>query len=370
VPYLLTAYHCLDSDKTRTPQEVQAIADSMSTYWFFDATACGSAIAGPYVITDGGATLLFLARDLDFIFLRLNAPPPAGAWFSGWDATPVVPGTGAIVLHHPEGDLKKLSRAQSAGNAPFDGAGSYIEVRYATGSTEEGSSGAALFTCADGGPVGSCGDWRVRGALTGGNAACTYAAGTDEYSRLDLAFAYIASYLAPGTTLPAGDNVGVEYYNVDLDHYFVTATAFEQHSVETGGAGPGWFRTGETFRTLPAAAANPGAQSVCRFYGSQFPGPNSHFYTLDPAECQFLKDLQAIQPVTQPRWNYEGIAFSSYVPLGGGCATGTAPVYRYYNNGFPTKDSNHRFVTDPGLSAFMFSQGWIFEGVRMCAPLQ
>lgn len=369
VPYLLTAYHCYDLDRNRTPQQVQAVADSMSTYWFFDATACGSNQAGPYVVTGGGATVLNLAPGLDFIFVRLNAPPPAGVWFSGWDATAVVPGTDAIVLHHPQGDLKKLSRGQTAGYATFEDAGSYIEMRYTTGSTEPGSSGAALFTCHDD-VASSCGDYRVRGALTGGNAACTVSFGTDEYSRLDLAFPYVANYLAPGTTFPSGDNVGVEYYNVDLDHYFVTATAFEQHSLETGGAGPGWFRTGETFRTLTAGATNAGASPVCRFYGSVFPGPNSHFYTLDPAECQFLKGLQAVQPATQPRWNYEGIAFSSFLPGAGVCPAGTTPVYRYYNNGFPVRDSNHRFVTDLAVSPFMLSQGWTFEGTSMCAPVQ
>jgi len=368
VPYLLTAYHCYDVDKTRTAAEVQAVASSMSTYWFFDATSCGSDVPGGYVVTGGGATLLVRAPALDFVFFRLNVAPPAGAWFSGWEATPVVPGTDAIVLHHPEGDLKKLSRGRSSGYASFQDAGSYIELTYTSGSTEPGSSGAPVMTCAETNASGVCSDYRVRGALTGGDAACFFD-GTDEYSRLDLAFPYVAAYLAPDTVFPSGDNVAVEYYNVNLDHYFVTATAFEQNSVETGGAGPGWFRTGDTFHTLAANAGNAGAKPVCRFYGSVSPGPNSHFYTLDPVECQSLKDLQAIQPANRPRWNYEGIAFSNFLANGSGCPAGTTPVYRYYNNGFPVRDSNHRFATDPSVTPFMQSQGWTFEGVAFCAPM-
>ena len=367
-PYLLTAYHCYDLERTRTVQEVQAIADSMSTYWFFDATGCGTDVAGSYVVTGGGATLLVLSPDLGFIFFRLNVAPSPGARFSGWDATPVVPGADAIVLHHPEGDLKKLSRAQAVGYASFKDAGSYIQFHYLSGSTEAGSSGAPVMTCSATDASGACAEYRVRGALTGGDAACSFPAGTDEYSRLDLAFPYVASYLAPNMLSPSGDNVAVEYYNVNLDHYFVTATAFEQSSVETGGAGPGWFRTGDTFRTLAGGATNGGAKPVCRFYGSQFPGPNSHFYTINPAECQGLKDLQAIQPANRPRWNYEGIAFASFVTASGACPAGTTPVYRYYNNGFPTRDSNHRFVTDSTVTPFMLSQGWTFEGVAFCAP--
>jgi len=208
----------------------------------------------------------------------------------------------------------------------------------------------------------------VRGALLGGTASCEFQAGTDDYSRLDLAYPYVAKYLSPAVPFPSGDNVAVEYYNVDLDHFFMTAQAFEQQFVDTGGAGPGWFRTGYSFRTFDANSTAPGVAQVCRFYGSVSPGPNSHFYTLDPAECQYLQYLQSVQPVTQPRWNYEGIRFADYPPTSGTCAGGTRPVYRYYNNGFPTRDSNHRFATDAGVEPFMLSQGWAFEGVTMCAP--
>src|SRR5262249_15355856 len=77
----------------------------------------------------------------------------------------------------------------------------------------------------------------------------------------------------------------VEYYNTPLDNYFITADPTEQTAIAGGSAGPGWSVTGEF---------KPGGPSqVCRFYGSITPGPNSHFYTIDPDECQALKDLQA-----------------------------------------------------------------------------
>ena len=374
VAYFLAPRHCYDLDHVRTADQIQAVANTMSLYWFFDATGCRTNTPGPFVQTAGGATLLYDGRDLDILLFRLNAAPPAGAWYSGWDATPVLPGTYAIVLHHPQGDLKKLSVGTTAGYGPFCDEvgckGSFIEMRYASGSTEMGSSGAPLFTCA-GSSNSNCGEYRVRGGLTGGTASCAFPSGIDEYSRLDLAYPYVAQFLDPGASFSSGDNVAVEFYNVDLDHFFITATAGEQNGIANGSAGPGWFRTGHSFNTLPAGAANSQAAQVCRFYGSVVPGPNSHFYTLDPNECQFLKDLQATQPATQPRWNYEGIAFSTFVPsaaFAGECAPGTTPVFRYYNNGYPSKDSNHRFVTDATVAAFMLSQGWSQEGVGFCAP--
>jgi hypothetical protein len=369
IPYVLGADHCYDPDHDRTVQQVQVVADTLSLYWFFDATACGNNTPGSYVQTGGGAAVLYEspAPGLDLILVRLNANPPPGAWYSGWQAKPVLPGTSALVLHHANGDLKKLTLGTTLGYTGFNGQGSYIEIDYAVGATEPGSSGAPLLTCASL-AGGVCTGYDVRGTLVGGDSACDFRQGTDAYSRLDLAYEYVAPWLAPQASFPTGDNVAVEYYNVDLDHFFVTATAAEQADVDGGGAGPGWFRTGYSFNTLPPDATDPGAAQVCRFYGSVYPGPNSHFYTLDPGECAFLQMLQAKTSATLPRWNYEGIAFASYPPSGGGCPAGMTPVYRYYNNGFPVKDANHRFVTDSSVGAFLFSQGWSLEGVGMCAP--
>jgi hypothetical protein len=364
VPYLMTAYHCYDEDRVRTAEDVQAVANSLTTYWFFDATACGSGLPAAYKQVGGGATLLYRAVDLDFILLQMRNDAPAGAWFSAWDANPLPSGTQAIVIHHPQGDLKKLSSGSTQGYAPADGRGSFIEMLYAYGSTEAGSSGSPLLTCEGAGS--ECAGYAVRGALWGGAAACGDPAGIDAYSRLDLAYPYIAKFLAPNAVLPTGPGVAVEFYNVDLDHFFVTADGTEQIGVDGGSAGPGWFRTGYAFNTL--APNNAVGLPVCRFYGSVSPGPNSHFYTLDAGECQYLKDLQAVQPPTQPRWNFENIAFWSRPPTNSAsCPTGTTPVYRYYNNGFPTRDSNHRLVPSLDPDAFMIDQGWRFEGVAMCS---
>jgi hypothetical protein len=363
IPYLLTAYHCYDADKTSTEQQVQARASTMTTLWFFEALSCGSNVPAAYVQVAGGATFLYRGPDIDVILLRLNASPPAGAWFAGWEATPVPTNTPAIVVHHPEGDLKKISAGTTQAYTDFDGAGSYISMRYQSGATELGSSGSPLFTCSAA-SNGACSEYSVRGALTGGDADCSFPAGTDQYSRLDLAYPYIAQYLTPNVVLPTGNGTAVEFYNVNLDHFFMTTNGTEQVGIDNGSAGPGWFRTGFGFNTLP-----PGhGMQVCRFYGSVSPGPNSHFYTLDPIECQHLKDLQAIQPATQPRWNFEGIAFWNVLPASGACPIGTMPIYRFYNNGFPVKDSNHRYVTSLASMQFMIDQGWTLEGVAMCAP--
>ena len=156
----------------------------------------------------------------------------------------------------------------------------------------------------------------------------------------------------------------VEFYNAPLDHYFITGDPAEAAAIDSGAAGPGWLRTGYSFR-------QGGDTPVCRFYGSTSPGPNSHFYSALAYECAYLKALQRATPVSAPRWNYEGLAFASSLPANGTCPVGTIPVYRAYNNGFARgKDSNHRITIDPNALQQVVAQGWKYEGIVMCAPPQ
>ena len=155
----------------------------------------------------------------------------------------------------------------------------------------------------------------------------------------------------------------VEFYNTNLDNYFITADASEAAAIDGGSAGPGWIRTGGSFKS-------GGSTPVCRFYGSQIPGPNSHFYTLAGSECDALKQLQATTPASQKRWNFESLDFISTSPTNGICPTGTVPVYRAYNNGFARGvDSNHRFSSAAAAIQDVVIRGWINEGVVMCAPI-
>lgn len=158
----------------------------------------------------------------------------------------------------------------------------------------------------------------------------------------------------------------VEFYNSVLNHYFVTGGAGEIASIESGGAGPGWSRTGDQFKAYGSAA--PGSQPVCRFYGNPAidpatglrRGPNSHFYTINAAECEFVKQ-------NDPGWVYEGIAFYAYpLQTGGGCATGQVPVYRAYNQRWQVNDSNHRYSTSLATYNQMVAQGWSGESVVLC----
>ena len=176
---------------------------------------------------------------------------------------------------------------------------------------------------------------------------------------------YLARLVRGGQPLDSFDVLipeVVEFYNSNLDHYFITANAGEAAAIDSGSAGPGWSRTGNSFKS-------GGSIAVCRFYGSPSPGPNSHFYAADPAECASLKQLQAVTPATEKRWNFESNDFNTTLPVNRACAAGTSPVYRAYNNGFTRGiDSNHRITGDAAGIQAVVARGWADEGVVMCSP--
>lgn len=178
------------------------------------------------------------------------------------------------------------------------------------------------------------------------------------------AWVILAAAVLGLTALAARAAQVIEFYNTNLDNYFITADANEAAAVDSGGAGPGWTRTGDTF-------AEGGIDPVCRFYGSIMPGPNSHFYTANVAECELLKQLQLSTPATQKRWNFESLDFLTTAAPVGFCPAGTVPVYRAFNNG-PARgiDSNHRITTSLAGIQEVVARGWISEGIVLCGATE
>ncbi|APV51367.1 hypothetical protein BWI17_17730 [Betaproteobacteria bacterium GR16-43] len=188
VPYFFTAAHCIDT---------QAAAATLNTFWFFEAPACGGKAAGNYRQLSGGAQLLYSNASTDAALLRLSERAPEGSWFAGWDPSGVSNGTALVALHHPAGDLKKLSFGQALTVTPGTGGASYTTAAWIAGSTEAGSSGSGIFSLADG-------EYVLRGGLKGGSAACTNSgrvedpSNRDYYSRLDLEAPKLREWLAAG----------------------------------------------------------------------------------------------------------------------------------------------------------------------------
>jgi hypothetical protein len=154
----------------------------------------------------------------------------------------------------------------------------------------------------------------------------------------------------------------VEFYNSNLDEYFVSADQAEISALENG-IPAGWLKTGYAFSVSSEVA--PGYMPVCRFFSASFPPKSSHFYTAYADECASLK-LGAV-------WKYESIAFYLALPSESGtCLAGHSPIYRLYNNGL-SGAPNHRYTSARSVVDGMKARGWIAEGnmsteVFACGP--
>ncbi|MCP5195531.1 MAG: hypothetical protein H6974_01850 [Gammaproteobacteria bacterium] len=172
-------------------------------------------------------------------------------------------------------------------------------------------------------------------------------------------------------------NVAVEFYHAGKNHYFNTANADDIAFLEAN-VQSGWFKTGFTFPVYPLDSLWAETVAVARFYGGQqMDGsfkPDSHFYTGLEDEIQLLNGgYQQACPQGQgscvgEAWFFEKYEYRVRLPSDGICSSETRPVYRFYNRGFPSEDSNHRYTIDTGVAAEMRAQGWADEGVKMCVP--
>jgi hypothetical protein len=168
--------------------------------------------------------------------------------------------------------------------------------------------------------------------------------------RDDLLLDY-ATPLPPGP----GEAIAVEFYNSSLDHYFMTADPAEAAMLDAGVVVPGWQRTGFDFKVRTRDAG--GGLPACRFFGTPPFGPNSHFFTIDPAECA--------EVMANPLWTFEGIAFRADPPVAGDCPPDHVPVVRLYNDG-KGGQANHRYLTSHSEAHLMEVQGWTREGAVFC----
>lgn len=182
-PFFLTAGHCIAS---------QVEASSVLTHWFFRTASCdGTAIDGRETVLDGGADLLLADRASDSALLRLRRAPPAGVAYAGsYFGQDVGVAAPVVGIHHPAGDLQKVSVGTVSGHANCENNtcrvasandGHVLRVHWNAGTTEPGSSGSALFATLQGRHY-------VVGSLNGGDASCKNPDGVDYYGRFDRAF--------------------------------------------------------------------------------------------------------------------------------------------------------------------------------------
>jgi hypothetical protein len=171
-PYVLTANHCFSNPAT----------------WVFrfnwQSAGCNNPGAEPTFQYLNGAVLRSRASASDFCLVEITGGLQGGTvpaaftpYFSGWDNSGNTP-TSAVGIHHPAGDIKKISFendpliSTSFGGSP---ANSHWGVTgWDEGVTEGGSSGSPLFDQ----------NHRIIGQLHGGASACGAPVLSDEYGKI------------------------------------------------------------------------------------------------------------------------------------------------------------------------------------------
>ena len=172
-PYVLTANHCYSNPAT----------------WVFrfnwQAIDCPNPGASPTFQSLSGAVLRSRRTPSDFCLVEITGglvngtvPLDYNPYFSGWDNSGNIP-TSSVSIHHPSGDIKKISFddaapsiSQGMGSSEANSTWTVEWDRNTT--TEGGSSGSPLFDQ----------NRRIIGQLWGGGASCQNLTAPDYYGRV------------------------------------------------------------------------------------------------------------------------------------------------------------------------------------------
>ncbi|MCF8201842.1 MAG: T9SS type A sorting domain-containing protein [Crocinitomicaceae bacterium] len=172
-PYVLTANHCYSNPAT----------------WVFrfnwQAIDCPNPGASPTFQSLSGAVLRARRTPSDFCLVEITGglvngtvPLDYNPYFSGWDNSGNIP-TSSVSIHHPSGDIKKISFddaapsiSQGMGSSEANSTWTVEWDRNTT--TEGGSSGSPLFDQ----------NHRIIGQLWGGGASCQNLSAPDYYGRV------------------------------------------------------------------------------------------------------------------------------------------------------------------------------------------
>ena len=184
-PYFLTADHCGGSTASAADFQVWEF------YFNYEAAGCPNPAVEPSYHTLIGCqkrSVGPIAGGSDFLLVELNTTPgiTINPYYNGWDRRTITTTAPGVGIHHPSGDIKKISTYNTrsiAGNINF-GIGTtapnsmwhmiFVANANGHGVTEGGSSGSPLFNS----------NGLTIGTLSGGNSSCTNQSGDNYYGAM------------------------------------------------------------------------------------------------------------------------------------------------------------------------------------------
>lgn len=183
-PYFLTANHCLGNVSNGAGSNYNGNNWAFGFQWFTNTPQCASFTntSGPFNPTRVLTGAVLRANDdiADFALFELNQSPVASwdLYYAGWNNLPSS-SNAQLGMHHPSGDIMKLSRNDQAAtpqNFNFNGNPAtrvWFVADWDYGVTEGGSSGSCLLNTSG----------QIIGVLSGGAAACN---GTNDNNQFDI----------------------------------------------------------------------------------------------------------------------------------------------------------------------------------------
>ena len=189
-PYILSADHCYVTYVTVNGVTRPAIPmlDVWRFDFFYESPSCNNPTTEPAFGSMLGCDLIAHREETDFLLLELltSVPPIANPYFVGWDRDSIALPQTSVGIHHPRGDIKKISteihpakiKTTSTiwNNNVVTPPNHHLEVLFDDGTFEDGSSGSALLNP----------DGRIVGQLHGGISSCLTANGL--YGRFALSW--------------------------------------------------------------------------------------------------------------------------------------------------------------------------------------
>jgi lysyl endopeptidase len=148
-PYVLSAYHCADGLTSDFAQ--------WTFYFNYESPTCTNPTTEPTSRSLQGCLARSGSRETDFLLFELNQRIPANfnAHFNGWNRDSVVLPTSEAMIHHPNGDIKKVTLGVNApviqtesvtwSNNSYSPPSSHLRFALEQGGMEGGSSGAPMF---------------------------------------------------------------------------------------------------------------------------------------------------------------------------------------------------------------------------------
>ena len=180
-PYILSAFHCIAGF---TP---------LLNLWRFDFnyefSGCSNEAVEPVRYSMQGCQYRSGREQTDFLLLELDdiIPQFYNVYFHGWDRSATAIPSGMTGIHHPRGDVKKISTSNQPitifnnsiiwSNSVTTPPNHHFRVFLTEGTIEDGSSGSALFNE----------NGLIVGQLHGGNAGCN-TSNTTYYGRFSLSW--------------------------------------------------------------------------------------------------------------------------------------------------------------------------------------